>query len=299
MIIPSRWMNGGFGLDSFRNDMLSDERIRVLHDYLDANDCFSGISLTGGVCYFLWDRDNLGNCAVFTHTENEKVTFSERPLLEEGLSTFIRFNEAISILNKIHKKNEGSFADIVSQRDPFGLNYYENGIERMFKIISKEKVAGDCTIYSFGWQKTGLGYANVKYIASNHEAVNKFKVFISKANGAASSKAPYSVLSKPILAGPNTICNMTYLLVGPFDNEIEAKNVQFYISTKFFRFLVSLLKNTQNAYKKVYTYVPLQDFSKLWTDEDLYKKYGLNEEEIAFIETMIRPMDINENANDE
>jgi len=292
MIVPSRWMNGGFGLDAFRSEMLQDKRIRVLHDYLNASDCFSGISLTGGVCYFLWDRDHEGMCQVYTHGENQSTTESTRYLLEPGLDTFIRFNEAISILNKVRAKNEGSFSDIVSQRDPFGLNYYENGKERMFKIFDGQKTHNKVAIYSFGWQKNGISFAEKKYITTNQDAVGKFKVYISKANGAASSKAPYSVLSKPFVGEPSSICNMTYLMIGPFEGRDEAENVTAYITTKFFRFLVSLLKNTQNAYKKVYTYVPMQDFSIKWTDEALYSKYGLTEEEIEFIETMIKPMEL-------
>lgn len=292
MIVPFRWMNGGFGLDAFRADMLEDKRIRVLHDYLNASDCFSGISLTGGVCYFLWDRDHEGSCHVVTHGENQTVTESDRYLLEPGIDTFIRFNEAISILKKVMQKGEKSFADIVSQRDPFGLNYYENGKERMFKIFDQHDAPNKSRIYSFGWQKNGISFAERKYITTNTNAVGKFKVFISKANGAASSKAPYAVLSKPFVGEPNSICNMTYLMIGPFNSEEEATNVSLYVTTKFFRFLVSLLKNTQNAYKKVYSYVPMQDFSRAWSDEELYAKYGLDENEIAFIEDLIKPMDL-------
>ena len=292
MIIPSRWMNGGFGLDSFRSEMLQDKHIRILHDYLNASDCFSGIALTGGVCYFLWDRDHEGMCRVYTHCENQSITESNRYLLEPGLETFIRFNEAISILNKVRDKKEKSFSDIVSQRDPFGLNYYEDGKEKMFKIFDRNIAKNKVVIYSFGWQKNGKSYAEKKYITTNQEAVGKYKVYISKANGAASNKPPYSVLSKPFVGEPDSICNMTYLLIGPFENMLEAENVTAYITTKFFRFLVSLLKNTQNAYKKVYSYVPMQDFSITWTDDALYKKYELNDKEIAFIDSMIRPMDL-------
>lgn len=291
MIVPSRWMNGGFGLDAFRSDMLNDKRIRVLHDYMNAADCFSGIALTGGVCYFLWERDNEGKCHVFTHADDQSITESTRYLLEPGLETFIRFNEAISILQKVRSKEETSFSEIVSQRDPFGLNYFENGKERMFKLFDNKKEKERVPIYYFGWQKEGVCYTEPKYITTRKDAVPKHKVFISKANGAASSKAPYSVLSKPFVGEPGSICNMTYLMIGPFDNKIEADNAAAYIATKFFRFLVSLLKNTQNAYKKVYTYVPLQDFRESWTDDKLYAKYGLSDEEIAFIESMIKPME--------
>lgn len=298
MIVPSRWMNGGFGLDAFRSEMLSDKHIRVLHDYINASDCFPGVAITGGVCYFLWSRDSEGKCLVTTHKDGDREqTVSERYLLEEGLETFIRHNEAISILNKVRSHGEVSFSNIVSQRDPFGLNYFENGRERMFKIFHQKQTANMSPIYSFGWQRNGISYAENKYITTNLEAVSKYKVFISKANGGASNKIPYAVLSKPFVGVPGTICNMTYLLVGPFEKKKVAENVTNYIATKFFRFLVSLMKNTQNAYKKVYTYVPMQDFSKSWTDEELYEKYGLTKEEIAFVESMIKPMELGGDGN--
>ena len=290
MIIPSRWMNGGFGLDSFRNEMLTDKHIRILHDYLEASDCFPSIALTGGVCYFLWVRDSMGECDVYTH-QNNKFTHSRRMLLQKNMTTFIRQNEAISIIKKVQSKKELAFSEIVSQRDPFGLNYFEDGHENMFKLFCPKNTRNSSIIYSFNWQKEGVKYAERKYITTNINALDKWKVFISKANGAASSKAPYSVLSKPFVAEPNTFCNMTYLLIGPFETKNESENVCDYIRTKFFRFLVSILKNTQNAYKKVYSLVPLQDFSHPWTDEMLYEKYGLDKEEIAFIESMIRPME--------
>lgn len=296
MIIPSRWMNGGFGLDDFRKKMITDKRIHVIHDFFDATSCFNGVSIPGGVCYFLWERNYDGPCGVYSHLENGNMKHSVRYMKEDGLDSFIRDYEAISILKKVRNKKEQSFADIVSQRDPFGLNYYENGKECMFKLYYPNKTENSCRIYHFGWDEHNINYADKKFISTNYDAIHKYKVFISKANGAASANPPYAVISRPFVAKPNTICNMTYLLVGPFEAESEAINVERYIKTKFFRFLVSLLKNTQNAYKKVYTFVPMQDFSKPWTDEELYKKYGLTEEEIAFIESMIRPMEVNLNV---
>ena len=292
MIMPSRWMNGGFGLDEFRKIMLNDKHIRVLHDYLNSEECFPGITLAGGVCYFLRERDSEGTCKIFSHRENQDIIKEERYLFSEDADTFIRFHEALSILKKIRAFHEKSFSSIVSQRDPFGLNYYENGKECMFKIFDKNRTSSKVQIYSFGWKEDSPDYAEKKFVTTNHDAVEKYKVFISKANGAASAKAPYAVLSKPFVGNPNTICNMTYLMIGMFDTKEEAKNIVSYIATKFFRFLVSLLKNTQNAYKKVYELVPMQDFSKSWTDEELYKKYGLDENEIVFIESMIRPMEL-------
>ena len=121
MIVPSRWFAGGRGLDEFRDEMLHDDRIRIIHDFADAGDCFPGVEIKGGVCYFLWDRENRGKCSIFTHNGSEITSKTERPLLEPGNDTFIRYNEGISILNKVRKFKEASFADLVSPQTPFGI----------------------------------------------------------------------------------------------------------------------------------------------------------------------------------
>jgi len=288
MIIPSRWFTGGFGLDKFRESMLQDDRLRVIHDYVDASDCFPGVQIKGGVCFFLWDRDNTGLCKVYTHG-NQTISHSERRLLEPELSTFIRWNEAVSIIQKVRSKKEPSFVDIVSPRDPFGLNYFEEKREIMFKKFQRKPFKNGIAIYSQGWLKDGISYADKKYVTTRTELVDKWKVFISKAYGA-SENYPHQILNKPFIGKPGSCCNMTYLVIGGYDKKEIASNVVSYIQTRFFRFLVSLRKNTQNAYRQVYSFVPMQDFSGPWTDEKLYKKYKLTKEEIEFIESMIRPM---------
>ena len=298
MITPSRWLNGGFGLDRFREQMLTDNRIKYLHDFLDSRDCFNGVSIKGGVCYFLWDRDYKGDCNVFTYKSKDNINVTKRPLLENNCKTFIRYSEAISILEKVNVKNEEKFLKLLTPRDPFGLNYYENGKEIMFKIFEEFNSNDRVLIYSQGWKKKGVKYVDKKYITTREILVNKYKVFISKAYGA-SETFPHQILNKPFIGEPNTCCNMTYLSIGEFEEKEQAESVISYISTKFFRFLVSLLKNTQNAYQKVYSFVPLQDFNEPWTDEKLYKKYGLTEEEIAFIDSMIRPMELSQNNEED
>ena len=289
MITPARWLNGGFGLDNFRNKMLTDERISVIHDYMDSQECFPGVDISGGICYFLWSKEYHGDCQVYTHRGGE-YNFVKRPLLEKGLNTFIRENEAVSILKKAWKDKTDSFESIVSPRDPFGLNYYENGREIMFKKIEDKPFENSIKIYYYGWLKDGLKYADKEYVTTYNHVVDKYKVMISKAYGERGAY-PYFIIGKPFIAEPGTCCNMTYLVIGEYDNKRTAMNVVSYMKTKFFRFLVSIMKNTQNAYKKVYSLVPLQDFSKPWTDEELYKKYNLTDEEIQFIESMIRPME--------
>lgn len=121
MIIPSRWFAGGKGLDEFRDEMLHDDSLRVIHDFPEASDCFSGVQIKGGVCYFLYEKDSHGDCEVYSHKGNETFGPVKRPLLEEGCETFIRYNEAIGILQKVKKFNERSMEELVSTRLPFGI----------------------------------------------------------------------------------------------------------------------------------------------------------------------------------
>lgn len=291
MIIPSRWFSGGRGLDFFRDEMLNDKRIRVIHDFINAGDCFPGMEIKGGVNYFLWTRDEQGDCTIYTHEGNAIVSEAERPLLEEGADTFVRYNEAISLLQKVRKLKEEGFTNIVSANDPFGFDVREeNSYKRIKPVYRLKSFTNGVKFYYFGWQKLGVGYIDTKYIKKNLEFVNKWKVYISRAYGAGES-FPHQILNKPIIGEPNSCCSETYLCIGTFKNKKEAENICSYIHTKFFRFLVMIKKNTQQAMKPVYSFVPMQDFSEAWSDEKLYKKYKLTKAEVEFIEKMIRPMD--------
>lgn len=278
MIIPSRWFAGGKGLDDFRAEMLNDSRIRQIVDYPEAIDCFPGVEIKGGVCYFLWDRDNKGLCKVSTSQKGEIVSTVERSLLEEGCETFVRYNEAIPILHKIRSLKEKSFSGIVSSQKPFGLRTYVKGEAKEFE--------GSIKLYQNG----GIGYIDRASINKGLKNIDTYKVYMSMAYGGG-GKFPQWVVGKPILGEPNSCCTETYLIIGGFQEQKNALNVISYIKTKLFRLLVLLNKPTQHASSKVYQFVPMQDFNEEWTDEKLYKKYGLTDEEIAFIESMIRPME--------
>ncbi len=286
MIIPARWYAGGRGLDEFRNSMLSDNRLRVIHDFPDASECFPGVQIKAGVCIFLWDRDNRGDCSVTTHLNNNLDGPLIRPLLEKDTKTFIRYNKSISILHKVYKPKMKVFSSLVSPQTPFGL-------VTSFKGNSKRINNNDLTLYISGNEKEykgGIAYVPINEISKGKEMIPWHKIYIGKA-GSGSDSFPHSILSTPFYGAPYSVCNQTYLVIGPFSNKDECKNAISYIKTKFFRFMVLLKKNSQDAMREVYSFVPLQDFSKPWTDEELYAKYGLTDEEIQFIESMIRPME--------
>lgn len=205
------------------------------------------------------------------------------------MTTFIRNNELISILRKVKSRGERSFSEIVSANDPFGFDMREaNSYKRIKPDYSLTAGANSCAFYYNGWRKDGIGYVKRSSIRKGHEWIDCCKVLIPKAWGVGN---PAQDWLNPFLAEKSSVCTETYLVVGPFDNESIAKNAMSYINTKFFHVMVSLMKITQNTMQKAYSLVPMQDFTQEWSDEKLYKKYGLTQDEIAFIEGMIKPME--------
>ena len=270
MIIPARWYAGGRGLDDFRKSMLEDDRIRTIHDFPESADCFPGVEIQGGVCYFLWNRDNHGNCAVTTHLNNDEIGPFERPLLEKGCSTFIRYNQSVSVLRKVCKDNYVPLSTMISAQTPFGLvTSYKGNPTQARKTDLKMYISGNEKQY-----KGGTAYVPVDRITKGQEMIPWHKVYVCEAYGGGMA-FPHSIISKPFYGEPNTVCNQSYLVIGPFKNEQVCKNVISYLSTKFCRFMILQKKNAQHAMRGVYEFVPIQDFSKPWTDEELYAKYGL------------------------
>ncbi|HTS34996.1 MAG TPA: Eco57I restriction-modification methylase domain-containing protein [Candidatus Solibacter sp.] len=299
MVIPSRWFAGGKGLDEFRESMLTDNRVRSIDDYLSAADVFPGVGLKGGVNFFLWDRDNPGRCRVNTHFKDRPISSSTRPLLEEGADVFIRFNEGLSILKKVAAVEGAAdslslpenkrFDQLVSSRKPFGLTTTFKG--------RAAKRAGDILVYQNG----GTGYIPRKSISTGVELIDKWKVYTGYAAPGTGNKDtyPHRIISTPFIGEPQTISSETYLCIGPFDTKSEAESVLSYLTCRLPRLLVLLHKPSQHTTRKVYTFVPAQKWTRPWTDADLYKKYGLTAKEIAFIEGIVRPMEVTGDLFDE
>ena len=289
MILPSRWMTGGKGLDKFRNSMIHDKHIRVLHDFMDSGDCFTGVEIKGGVCYFLWDRDNEGKCAIYRH-EKDKTTQSNRYLVEQGDSIFIRYNELIEIKNKVWSKEKVSFSNIVSAMKPYGLrgDVFKNIAKYELPPLSKTPIAGGYKILGLDGAKRAFRYIPKNYPLPKTDMLNDYKLFVPRNWGAGDLA---DIPSAIYIASPGELCTETFIQIGPFHSSGEAQNALSYFKTKFFRALVGIRKQDQGASKAVYQFVPIQDFSKPLTDEFLYDKYNLSQEEINFIESMIRPME--------
>lgn len=295
MVIPARWFAGGKGLDEFRESMLTDERIRSIDDYLNASDVFPGIGLKGGICYFLWDRDNPGPCRVTTNFKDETPSPVIRPLLEQGADVFVRFNEGLSILKKVVAVETGQseslslpderrFERLVSSRKPFGL-------DTTFKGSATES-NGDLVIYQNG----GMGYTSRTSITTGDHLVDNWKIFVGYAAPGTGNKDtyPHRILSTPFVGEPGSISSETYLCIGPFESKEQAHSALSYLSCRLTRLLILLHKPSQHVTRKVYTFVPTQDWTQRWTDDDLYEKYGITDEEIAFIEKVVRPMELSD-----
>ncbi len=277
MIIPSRWFAGGKGLDDFRAMMLKDKRLRTLVDHPNAQDCFPGVEIKGGVMYFLWEGKYTGECEVISMLGGEEISRAKRSL--DDYDTFIRFNESISILNKIRSKNEETLEKKVSSRKPFGF-------ATNFTDYKDKEFKDSVMVYARG----ETGYVALNKIEQGLGLLDKYKVLMAMA---AEGKGTYpnNITGKPILAGINSCCTETYLVANSFDTKKKAQNFDRYVRTRFFRFLVSLKKNTQHLSKDRFSFVPDLPMDEEWTDEKLYERYEINEEEQGFIKSIVREME--------
>jgi site-specific DNA-methyltransferase (adenine-specific) len=280
MIVPSRWMAGGLGLSDFRRAMLEDRRMRKLVDYERMDQVFPGVDFEGGVCFFLWDRDNEGDCEVTMVRSDEVIGPFNRNLGEYDV--FVRDFRALGILRKILSLKEQSLSDVLSARTAFG-------IVSNFSGYRDQKKPGDVRYYATsprGRVKAWIAKSEVKM---NNESIARWKAMVPSAYGERGAR-PAMVLGPSFVASNPSVCTQSFLFVC-VDSREQAESIVSYYRTRFLRFLVSLRKITQHTTRESYVWVPQQTWNRKWTDEALYKKYNLTKNEIAYIESMVRPME--------
>ena len=280
MIIPARWYSGGRGLDDFRETMLNDNRIKLLTDYPNSSECFPGVNIAGGICFFLWEKDYSGYCSVRNIIRGEQ-TETTRCLSEYPV--FVRSNISINLIRKIMANDFISLSSIVYPSNPFGFRTYIRGGEKEF-VGSRKLITSE-----------GVGYIKRSDIGKSLDAIDKYNVIMTRAMSGGNkpgTDGKYQIVPATMrVMEPNEICVETYICIGNYQTKNEAQNLKGYLSTMFARFLMLQAMSSIMINKDAFQFVPLQDFSHPWTDEMLYKKYGLTDEEIAFIESMIRPME--------
>ncbi len=285
MVIPSRWMAGGRGVSEFRSAFLNDQRVRTLVDYENAKDVFPTVGIGGGACYFLWDRDNPGPCSCTFHRNGESIGPSLRGLGE--FDVFVRDPRSVSILRKVTATAAASFEDLVSGDTPFGL-------ATNFKDYIRDATpkAGEVRLFANVGTTRVSGSMSRARVTKNTDLIDVWKLFLPKTgSGRERERSGVDlVLGPSILAGPGAVCTQTYLVAGPLESEAAAGSVESYLRTRLGRFLVSLRKPSQDVFRGMYRWVPQQTWDRVWTDAELYAKYNIVDEEIEFIESIIRPM---------
>ncbi len=283
MIIPARWYAGGKGLDDFRKEMLHDKRIRVLVDYENYKDVFPGLGgLAGGVCYFLWDRDNPGKCEVINRSSNSEDKRMVRDLDE--FDVFIRNYDALSIVHKVLNWNRGkrTLENVVSPRKPFGLptNY-------------EPRSQG---IPCFFTQRLGMQFADPNDIVDNNKYLNKWKLLAPSTPIAGQTDFTKPVVfyrnSNTRIAKPGECCTESYLVLGAFDTEEEVNSFKSYIFTKCVMFLILQTVVSQHVNRGQFKFVPdLGKYTGTYSDEQLVNMWGINEEEWNLIDSKIGVLD--------
>lgn len=288
MVIPARWMASGLGLTDFRTEMLNDKNIRALVDYPTASDVFPSVEVKGGVCYFLWDANHTGDCAVTTIRSGDIVGPISRDLSEYDV--FVRDARALTILQKILAKKEKSVNTILARDKEFGWTSNFDGFHA-------NKQSGDVPLHYVKKSKRDVGYIARKEITKSAQLIDTWKVLVPKAGSDGGQKIPDVVLGKPLIASSPSVCTQSFLFFY-IDSQTAAESVKSFYATKFFRYLVSLRKLTQDATHSTYQWVPMQTWDRIWTDEMLYAKYGITAEEQAFIASQIKEMKL-EGSDDE
>jgi len=279
MVIPSRWMAGGRGMDDFRRAFLGGGHLKELVDFPASYEVFPGVEIKAGICYFLWDKAHTGDCNVTTIRGGDVIGPIPRKLNEYDI--FVRDERAVSILHKVLDHGEISINTILTRDTAFGF-------ASNFNDFHDAERPRDIPLYFIRKMKRGVGYINREAVTKNTHLIDNWKVLIPEAyNGG--DRIPHQIVGKSLIAPPPSVCTQSYLVFYVSSRD-EAESVQSYYITRFFRFLVSQRKITQHALHSTYLWVPLQTWDRIWTDEMLYQKYGITAEEQAYIESQVRVM---------
>jgi len=281
MVIPARWMAGGLGLSDFRQTMLTDKRLKSLTDYPVSKEVFPSVEVKGGICFFLWERDYVGETSVTSIRDGAASGPYPRDLSE--FDVLVRENQASIILRKILSHNEESITEILSVDKEFGWT-------SNFEEFHAKQLKNDVPLHYGRQGKRLIGYINRSEITKSAHLVDKWKVMIPKAGSDGGQRLPDVVLGKPFIASSPSVCTQTYIFFH-MGTEKEAQSVESYLKTRLFRFLVSLRKITQDATKSTYTWVPKLTWDREWTDEALFARYKLEPEEILYIKKMIKVLE--------
>ena len=277
MIMPAKWYNGGRGLDQFRDEMLNDRSIRKICDYIDPHECFPTVDIAGGVCYILWDSKYSGECCFVSCNKGTKMAYM-RNLADADV--LIRHQAEVSILEKVQQSSSAFLSDVAYSQKPFGLRTYVKPLED-----------GDISLRYNG----GTGPYRRAMVSINADLIDKWKVITScltaEHAGETDKNGQKRILSTLEILPPGAICTETYMLLRTFDDETECLNMLNYLKTKFVRALIASVTSTQHLSKSNFRYVPILDFKKAWTDQELFDKFRLTESETLFVENMIKPMD--------
>lgn len=284
MVIPSRWMAGGLGLTGFRQTLLSDTRIRILVDYPNAAEVFPTVGINGGACYFLWDASHDGMCSISTVRAGEVFGPTSRSLGE--FDVLVRDNRSLDILRRVLQHEEPSVNTILARDKEFGWTSNFDGFHTT-------EQAGDVPLYYIRSMTRKQGFIARSAVTKSEHLIDTWKLLVPKVgSGRERERSGVDLVLGPSLIAPSpSVCTQSFLFFYVSSQE-EAENLQSYYKTRFFRFLVSLRKITQDATHSTYRWVPMQKWNRIWTDEALYEKYDISASEIAFIEKVIRPMDL-------
>ncbi len=288
MVVPSRWLAGGRGMDDFRKTMLTSGHLSHLVDYTRMSTAFPGVDFEGVIGYFLWSATHRGDCEYKLILGDEEQPSVVRKLDE--FDVFVRDTRAVAILKKVQRLGELPMSDLVSGDTPFGL-------ATNFSEYKEKPHRGSVALYLTVRGRRKICHTSRSHICKNLHLIDTWKVLIPEAYGDR-GVVPAVVLGPSIVAPPDSVCTQTYLVAGPFASKKAAASAQSYITTQFFRFFVSLRKITQHALRSTYSWVPQQTWNRTWTDKALYEKYGLTKREQEYIESQVRMMNLEEAADE-